>query len=441
MKRLGILVLVVVVSAVAFGAWSILGPGPLGFAAGKTVPLTSGQAQGLSGVPVSLASAALRVRGEYLARAADCESCHTAKGGRAFAGGVAFNLPFGTLYSPNITPDRRTGIGAWSDAQFLNALQQGVAPDGSHYYPAFPFAAYSLMTEADALAIKAYLMSVPPVQAATPPNTLRFPFNQRALLRLWSVLFNPGRRFERDPGRTPQWNRGAYLAEALGHCGDCHTPRNLLEGLDNRRKFAGAVASGWKAFNITPDRRTGIGEWDDEALVRYLSVGHAAGHGTASGPMGEAVDHSLSHLTPGDIAALVAYMRSVPARFDASMRAPQARAAREAGALASRQGELIYAGACASCHGLDGQSPVMAFATLAGSRALHDPSARNVVQAVVWGVRRQTADIDAEMPAFGSGYSNVEIAAVANYVTARLGATPSAVTATDVARMRSEGSQ
>ena len=303
----------VVVVAVAAGLWILRGPGPLAFAGGAKVALADYRAADPTGVPASLAKASLVERGEYLARAADCMVCHTAPGGQPYTGGLAFKLPFGTLYSTNITPDKETGIGNYSDREFLDAIHRGTRRDGARLYPAMPFPSYTYMTEADALAIKAYLFSLAPVRMAAPPNTLMFPFNQRWSLFFWSALFNPDKRFEPDPAKTPEWNRGAYLAEALAHCGECHTPRNPAFALDNRQKFAGAVPAGWRAYNITADKGTGIGAWPDAALISYLSTGHAAGYGTASGPMGEAVDHSLSRMVPEDIRALTAYLRSVPA--------------------------------------------------------------------------------------------------------------------------------
>ena len=309
-----VLIALIVVGLVALGAvgWIVLGPGPLDFAGGGRVPLADFKGADPTGVPAGLRQAGLVERGEYLARAADCEACHTVKGGEPFTGGLAFNLPFGTLYSPNITPDKETGIGNWSDADFLNALHKGVAPDGMRLYPAFPYAAYTMISDADGLAIKAFLFSLPARHVTTPANTLAFPFNQRWLMAFWSAFFNSDRRFEPTPTQSPEWNRGAYLAEALAHCGDCHTPRNLMQALDNRKKFSGAVAAGWKAYNITQDKQSGIGGWSDDALAGFLATGHATGYGTASGPMGEAVDKSLMHLAPEDIKALVAYLRTIP---------------------------------------------------------------------------------------------------------------------------------
>jgi len=445
MRRFLIGLLVVSILGLAAVSWIVLGPGPLDFAGGSPVALTDYKGPDPTGVPGMLRNASLVQRGEYLARAADCEACHTVKDGEPYAGGLAFILPFGTLYSPNITPDKETGIGSWSDADFLNAIHKGVAPDGIRLYPAFPYPAYTMISDADALAIKAFLFSLPARHATAPANTLAFPFNQRWLMAFWAAFFNSDKRFMPDPTRSPEWNRGAYLAEAMAHCGDCHTPRNPMQALDNRRKFSGAIAAGWKAYNITQDKVSGIGGWSDEILTDFLGTGHATGYGTASGPMGEAVDKSLVHLAPEDIKALVAYLRTVPAIAEPGLPAPKAAPApvspKEGVAQADARGMAIFAGACASCHGWTGISPILAYANFIGSRAINDPSARNVAQAIVWGVTRASPEGLVAMPPFGHAYSNVEIAAVANYVTARFGAQPSSVTAQQVAEIRREASQ
>ncbi len=384
-------------------------------------------------------------RGEYLARAADCRVCHTAKDGKAFAGGLAFTLPFGTLYSTNITPDKETGIGNYSDQDFLNALHRGVRKDGARLYPAMSFTSYTYMTVADALAIKAFLFSLPPVRATPPANTLGFPFDQRWAMGIWSAVFNADQRFEPNTAMSPEWNRGAYLAEALAHCGECHTPRNLAFALDNRAKFAGAVAAGWRAFNISSDKNTGVGGWSDDELISYLSTGHAAGRGTASGPMGEAVDDSFSRMAPEDIRAMVAYLRSVPAAASSDLPATTAPAApashKEGGGASLAEGKRIFQGACVSCHGWTGESPITPFATLIGSWAVNDPAATNVAQIVISGTARHTPQGALSMPAFGRIYSDAEIAAVANYVTARFGAKGAQLTEQDVAALREQTAQ
>jgi mono/diheme cytochrome c family protein len=259
-------------------------------------------------------------------------------------------------------------------------------------------------------------------------------------MKLWSAFFNPDKRFRPNAARSPEWNRGAYLAEAMAHCGECHTPRNLAFALDNRRKFAGAVQAGWRAYNVTPDRASGVGAWSDADLANYLSEGHAAGHGTASGPMGEAVDESLSHLTPSDIAALVAYLRSVPGISTADLPAARLDPAPmlSADATAESRGKGVYEGACAGCHGWSGVSPVIPFATLTGTRAINDATGNNVAQVIIGGGERHYPRDSDNMPPFGSTYSDAEIASVSNYVTARFGSKGSNLTAAEVAKLRSQ---
>jgi mono/diheme cytochrome c family protein len=443
--RILLSVVAIVVVALVAGVWLIRGPGRLDFAGGTKVALADYRGANPTGVPAKLAQASDVERGAYLARAADCVACHTTQGGKDYAGGLGFKLPFGTLYSTNITPDKETGIGNYSDQDFLNSLHRGIRRDGARLYPAMPFASYTYMTDADALAIKAYLFSLPPVRAAIPENTLTFPFNQRWAMNFWSALFNPDTRFEPDSSKSPEWNRGAYLAEAMAHCGECHTPRNLAFALNNRNKYAGAVTAGWRAFNISSDKATGIGGWRDDDLVSYLSVGHAEGHGTASGPMGEAVDRSLSQLAGEDIRAVVAYLRSVPATaspdLPATLAPPAPASHKDGGGTPDPRGKMVFQGACVSCHGWTGESPLSPFATLTGAWAVNDPTATNVAQIVISGTKRRVPDNAISMPAFGSAYSDTEIAAVANYVTARFGAKGSQLTARDVAELRAQASQ
>ncbi len=435
--------LAIIVIAAAAGIWIVQGPGPMAFADGPKVALADYKAGDPTGVPASLAKASQVERGEYLAKAADCAVCHTAPGGKEYAGGLGIRLPFGTLYSTNITPDKETGIGNYSDQDFLNALHRGVRRDGARLYPAMPYTSYTYITDADALAIKAYLFSLPPVHAATPANTLTFPFDQRWGMIFWSALFNPDMRFEPDSSKSVEWNRGAYLAEALAHCGECHTPRNLALAPDNRKKFGGAVTAGWHAFNISSDKASGIGAWRDEDLISYLSNGHAPGHGTASGPMGEAVDQSFSQMAPEDIRAMVAYLRSVPATASPDLPAtvaPPAPASHRDGGKSDPRGKMVFQGACVSCHGWTGESSISPTATLTGTWAVNDPSATNVAQIVISGTKRNTPEGALSMPAFGNAYSDEEIAAVANYVTARFGAKGSQMTASDVAALRKQTS-
>jgi len=441
MRRIAVIVIAaIVIVALGVVAWLIFSPGPLAFAGGSTVALSDYHEADPTGVPAGLAKADIVRRGEYLARAADCLVCHTAPGGADYAGGLAFPLPFGTLYSTNITADKDTGIGNYTDQEFLNAVQRGIRADGARLYPAMPYTSYTFMSDNDALAIKAYLLSLPAARAQNPPDTLQFPFNQRWGMVFWSWAFNPDTRFAPNSAKSAEWNRGAYIAEALAHCGECHTPRNLAFALDNWRKFAGAVAAGWRAYDITSDKNTGIGSWSDEEVFAYLAKGHAMGRGTASGPMGEAVDHSFSQMEPADIRALVIYLRSIPAvaSSEPATIAPPAPASPKAGgAVANSLGLKVFEQACASCHSWTGVSALSPFATISGSRTVNDPNATNVAQIVISGTRR-FAPGAMSMPAFGSTYSDTEIAAVANYVTGRFGSTASKLTAKEVNDLRSQ---
>ncbi|HQT76388.1 MAG: alcohol dehydrogenase [Rhodospirillales bacterium 20-64-7] len=390
---------------------------------------------------------ALIERGRYLAQAADCVACHTAPGGQAYAGGLAFKLPFGTIYAPNITPDKDTGIGTWTDADFVRALHSGVGKGGEMLYPAFPYASYALMSTDDALAIKAYLFSLKPVKAKAPANTISFPYNQRYLMRAWRRLFVPDHRFRMRDGQPADVNTGAYLVEALGHCGECHTPRNMLYGLDNGQKFAGAVTQGWKAYNITSDKQAGIGAWSDDDLASYLAKGYAANHGAAAGNMGEAVDDSLSHLSKPDIRAIIAYLRTVRAKSaeadervnpdPSAIKTSTAYAPPASEVKASPLGLTMFQSACASCHGWNGEGLEHPQAALLGSRTVNDPHGTNLLQVVLYGANRGVPGEGAAfMPAFGQAYSDVEIAAVSNYVLAHFGGKKSSITPADVAAAR-----
>lgn len=429
----------------AAAIWFVRGPDPLAFTGGPKIALADYSGGDPTGVPASLANKSLVERGKYLAEAADCVACHTSQGGKDYAGGLAIKLPFGVLYSTNVTPDKATGIGNYSDQEFLDAVQRGIRRDGVRLYPAMPFTSYTYMTDADVLAIKAYLFTLLPIRAAHPADTLMFPFSQRWAMGFWSALFTRDVRFQPDAAQNFEWNRGAYLAEALAHCGECHTPRSLAMALDNRKKFAGTVTAGWRAFNITSDKATGIGAWRDEDISSYLSIGHANGHGTASGPMGEAVDHSFSRLTSEDVRALVVFLRSVPAIASPDLPATLAPAAPalhgQGVAGANLFGKKVFEGACVSCHGWNGESPISPFATLTGSWAVNDPDGTNVAQIVISGTKRHTPDGVISMPVFGDIYSDGEIAAVVNYVTARFGGQSARMSGSDVAALRKQTSE
>ena len=359
----------------------------------------------------------LLARGEYLTRAADCEACHTAPGGHPFAGGRPFVLPFGTIYSPNITPDQATGIADYSDADWLGALHQGKGRDGKHLYPAMPYASYTRMSDEDALAIKAYLMSLAPVSAKTPDGTVRFPFNIRWLMVFWNFFNNSDRRFEPDGSKSAEYNRGAYLVQALGHCGECHTPRNITMGLSSSRTLAGAEIEGWQAYNLTSDPVHGLGTWTDEQLAQYLSTGQAAGRGPASGPMAEAVEDSLRYLTREDIRAMVVYLRDVPPQADGPPVGQPGSPAVKLDPLGVR----LFAQACAGCHLPDGGGRQVPWAALEGSHTVSDPDGTNLVQVLKQGTRLTTAEGEVFMHPFTGAYTDRELAALSNYVVGQFG--------------------
>jgi mono/diheme cytochrome c family protein len=441
MKRSKIIVVVVVVALLAIMAWIMFVPGPMAFAAGQRVALAQYHGNP-TGVPADLTAADPLAHGRYLAQAADCEACHTAEGGQPFAGGRPFQTSFGTIYSPNITPDVKTGIGSWSDADFLAAVHEGRDKNGEHLYPAFPYAAYTYLTDQDVLAIKAYIFSVPPVSNVAPSNTLRFPYNQRALMAIWAMLYDPDKRFEPVADRSPTWNRGAYLVEALGHCGDCHTPRTLLQALNNREKFKGGMAEGWRAYNLSSDAASGIGSWTPSELLQYLSTGHSMNRGSAFGPMAQAVHLSFQNLTASDLTAIAEYVRSVPPIASSDLPAPKlARSSQyptdDTADDKMATGRHLFAGTCSGCHTWTGANDFVPYATLTGTRAVNDPTATNVALAILRGASPLPASgAIATMPAFGSVWNDDQIAAVSNYVIARFGAQPSAISPAEVGKLR-----
>lgn len=381
-------------------------------------------------------------RGRYLAQAADCVACHTVAGGEPFAGGMPFTLPFGTLYATNISPDPETGIGAWSDEQFVRAVREGTGPEGN-LYPAMPYTSYAAMSRDDVLAIKAYLFSLTPIKQANKPLELPFPFNQRWGMSLWKIGFFDNRRFAANPDKSEQWNRGAYLTTALGHCGECHTPRNLAFAMQPSQFLAGEVIQGWLAGNITPHPDSGIGRWSDAQLASYLSTGHAPGRSSASGPMAEAIQHSLQYLVPSDIDAMVSFLRDIPALAgDSSVVVnlkPEGALAASVVVPAAQEddlGQRLFGQSCAGCHQWNGEGRQTPYAGLLGSTASNDPKARSVIQAVLHGTHISIGERHESMPGFAQSHTDIEIAALANYVVSQFGAKSGSVTAAQVAEQR-----
>jgi len=253
--------------------------------------------------------------GEYLVRAGGCFSCHTAAGGQKLAGGRALATPFGTFYSPNITPDPETGIGRWTDTQFLRALREGVRPDGTNYFPVFPYPSFTGITDSDALAIKAYLFSLPAVRQQNRPHEVPFPFSWRFLQTGWKLLFFTPGPFQPAPERSAAYNRGAYLVTALAHCGECHTPRNLLGAMRSGQRLAGTPdgPDGQLVPNITPDPATGIGKWEKGDIVELLRTGTTPEQSRVKGAMRETVQDGLKYLRDDDLKAIADYLFAQPA--------------------------------------------------------------------------------------------------------------------------------
>lgn len=252
-------------------------------------------------------------RGRYIFDAAGCYGCHTQAQGAPLAGGPPLRTPFGTFYAPNITPDRAHGIGQWSEADFLRALRQGVSPQGRHYYPAFPYSSYTKMTTQDLRDLRAYLATVPPAAKPSRPDEVTWPFSWRAALAPWKRLFFTAGEYKPDPAHDAQWNRGAYLVEAVTHCGECHTPRNFLGGLERAQSLTGARMPGGElvAPNLTPDK-SGLADWSAADIVDALTDGTLPEGGTLGEEMGEVVRNSTSRLRPEDRAAIAAYLKALP---------------------------------------------------------------------------------------------------------------------------------
>lgn len=406
-----------------------------------------GTAPVLAGAPKD---APVLVRGRYLTLAADCVACHTVRGGKPFAGGLSFALPFGTLYAPNITADPATGIGKWTDDEFVRAMHDGVRNDGKILYPAFPYTSYTQLSRDDILAIKAYLFSLPAVSQPNREPELWFPFNQRWAMGFWKALFFHNQRFKPDPAKSVQWNTGYYMAFGLEHCGECHTPRNIGFAVESGNEMAGEVIEGWRAPNLTPDPAHGLGAWSDDQIADYLMRGHADGRGSAAGPMGEAVEHSLQYMDRRDMDALVTYLRNMPPREGndpvsidakpAAAMAATAMAPARATPPDQRRGMKLFAEACASCHQWNGIGQQVHYASLLGLRSVNDPHGANVVEMILEGVDIHVQGNAVFMPSFARAYSDVEIAAMANFVIEQYGDKKGLVTPGDVAarRIRSE---
>lgn len=389
--------------------------------------------------PAAPANASEIQRGEYLARAGDCVACHTTRGGAPFAGGLEIPTPFGRLYSPNITPDRETGIGKWTADDFWQALHFGRMPNGQPYYPAFPYNNYTRVTRADADAMFAYLKSIPPVRRKNRPQEMSFPYNQRALLNGWRALyFEPG-EYEPAPTQSAEWNRGAYLVQGLGHCDACHTGRNFLGATRRDDPFAGGVmpVQEWYAPSLT-NRESGLATWEIEDIVRFLHSG-VSRHGAVYGPMAQVVYDSLQYLTEADVRAMAVYLKSLVPRGSAEAMV-QVRPTPQQSRALFEQGGKIYERWCAECHGGNGAGAPPAYPPLASNQSISMDSPVNPVRMVMFGGFPPATAKNPRpygMPPFAQTLNDDEIAAVVTYIRQSWGNRAPPVAAAEVGRYRS----
>src|SRR5688572_30831081 len=366
---------------VAVLAWFTLRPGMLPPGANAADPTTQ-----------------LINRGEYLARAGDCIACHTAPGGKPFAGARAMPTPFGNLYASNITPDDETGIGQWSADDFYRMMHTGISRDGKLLYPAMPFASYTKVTREDSDAIYAYLMSVPPVKQKNREHELRFPFNRRNLLVGWRTLYFREGEYVPDPKQSEQWNRGAYLVEGLGHCAMCHTAVNRLGGTSESKAFEGGMIpnQNWYAPSLTSNREAGLGNWEIKEITDLLQIG-VSHRGTVYGPMAEVVYNSLQYLTDEDVTAMAVYLKALPQRDSEPPPTSQARLVQPE---VMELGRKVYARQCAICHGNEGKGFPPAYPPLAGNQSITMGTPVNPIRMVLNGLTGVPIVID-WLPASG----------------------------------------
>jgi mono/diheme cytochrome c family protein len=375
-------------------------------------------------------SAEVIARGKALTEIGDCASCHTADPAKPFAGGKRIDTPLGGIYSPNLTPDPDTGLGRWSDEDFVRALRYGVAPNGSRYYPAFPYPNFTKLIREDILAIRAYLATLAPVRNAAPSPELRWPLNYRALMRGWNYLFFKPGIFQLDQSKPADWNRGGYLVEALAHCGACHTPKNFF-GADRRgQAFAGGRAAGLFAPRLDGAARSGLKSWSVDEIVEYLQSGrNAKSH--AGELMSEVVLNSTSKMSDADVRAIAVYLKALPAgppEPDVTPPSPEQMA----------RGEKIYRPACIACHEADGSGAPRIYPPLPGNANLQSADPMSTLRIILDGAQSVTtprAPNKGSMPAYPA-FSDQEIADVATYIRNAWGNAAPIVTPEQVAKAR-----
>jgi mono/diheme cytochrome c family protein len=389
--------------------------------------------------PVAPAKAGEMSKGEYLARAGDCVACHTERGGEPFAGGLAMVTPFGTLYTPNITPDPDNGIGKWSADEFWRALHEGRSRNGDLLYPGFPFTSYTWVSREDADEIYKYLKSLKPSKKKNTPHAMSFPYNQRNLLMGWRALFFEPGEFTPTPGESAEWNRGRYLVQGLGHCDACHTSRNLLGATQKDKELAGGLIpiQDWYAPSLTSNREAGLGQWDINDVVALLRVGISK-RGAVFGPMAQVVHDSLQYLSEADVRAMAIYLKSItqqnapedPATIRTT--AGQSKAGYEAGAK-------IFDLHCKACHGGNGQGLPPMYPPLANNQAINMEVPVNPIRMVLFGGYPPATRWNARpfgMPPFAYILSDEEVANVTTYMRQSWGNRGSAVSPAEVAKYR-----
>ena len=392
-------------------------------------------------IPVALApSGSLIERGAYLTLAGNCMTCHTARGGQKYAGGLGIQTPFGTLFTSNLTPDANTGIGSWSSAHFWRAMHNGRSKSGRLLYPAFPYTSYTRVTREDSDAMFAYLRSLPAVNQPNQPSTLRFPFNTQAALAVWRALyFTPGVH-QPDASRTAQWNRGAYLVTGLGHCSACHSPRDALGGIRHSLALAGGLIpmQNWYAPSLASPQEAGVRDWNRDDIVSLLKNGVAPG-ASVSGPMAEVVLRSTQHLSPQDLGAMAEYLKALPdATANPEPPAPLA-VSRANASFNTEKAAKLYEQHCAQCHGNKGEGVADAYPPLAGNRSVTMASTANLVQMVLGGgFSPATAGNPRPfgMPPFVLVLNDSEVADVITHIRTSWGNNASNITAMEVNRIR-----
>jgi mono/diheme cytochrome c family protein len=361
-------------------------------------------------------------RGAVLVALGDCAVCHTAANGRPYAGGRGISTPFGTVYATNITPDADTGIGRWSLDAFRRAMRDGIDRAGRHLYPVLPYPHFTRATDDDLTAMYAFLMTRTPARQQAPPNALAFPFGWRPLLAGWNLLFLRPGVWRSDPARDAEWNRGAYLVEAISHCGACHTPHNLLGAEKGGQALAGGEAEGWYAPPLQAGSPAPV-PWSVDALTTYLRTGFDGAHGAAAGPMAP-VTHQLATLPDADVHAIAVYIASfMPPGGTPKSEMPQTNAAGPAipapRPVADLQAEPIFDGACGACHAADAPMTHAGAPSLALSTAINAPTPRDVVGMILHGLPWREGHAGPYMPGFAAALSDAQVAALTAYLRAR----------------------